>query len=318
MCLRVTSGTQQLTSDIGRNSESNTQLINDFKGQAETIVNAVESNAALLKQLAADQSICTSFAETLESVASELRNLTISTRGLDAKDDALVQRVEELANAFSETQAQAQARLDSEACYKAKNDELQHQLEEASARLTAAEESLKAKDIENESITRSLSEATAQNQVAESRAIQLESEVAGLRDSIEDVERNVREELNRASVVARDQTKAKYEQQLHKVMKEKMDIENETEEMREQLANARQSLVSAAIYGSTGNVDSMEIDKEASSNQHRLEIESLVSGLMYYATTAYPRRFQQRRMRFRPFEHHKLSSKLKLQHKIRQ
>lgn len=269
MFLRVASGTHQLTSDIGRNFESSTQIINDFKDKAETIVDAVESNAALLKQLATDQSICGSFAEGLESVASELRDLTISTKGLDAKDRALVKRVEELANAISESQAQAKARLDSEASDKAVSKELQIQLEEASARLRAAEESLKAKDIENESMTRSLSEATAQNQITESRAIQLESEVVALRDSIEGVERNVREELNRASVVARDQTKAKYEQQLHKALKEKIEIENETENLREQLGNARQSLVGAALYCSTGTLTGRRLTRRLYSINRR-------------------------------------------------
>lgn len=253
---RVASGTHQLTSDIGRNSETNIQLVNDLKVQAETIVKGVESNSALFNQFAANQEICGSLAGNLESIAPKLGSLTASIRGLDEKETGLVQKMEELASTFSEAhaqaQAQAKARMDSEAFNQSINNDLQLQLEEASAQLSIAKANLEANETEKENIRLSLSEATAQTRAAESRATRLESEVAALQGNIEAIEQKVREELNRASVVSRDQTRAKFEQQLHKALKEKMDMEKGSEKIKEQLASAQQSLVSVIqSYGAS-------------------------------------------------------------------
>lgn len=235
---------QKLTAEIEHNSEANVRLVNDLKGETETILGAIDSHSTMFKQWGADRETYGKLSANLATVAPKLCNLTTSIAGLDEKATSLAQRLEEITGALSDARAQAEVALKSQTRDQPALNELQLRLDEASTKLNTALASLHDKEMENEDAKRSLSEAMAQIHAAESRSTQLESEVSVLKGNMESVERHVREELNRASVISRDQTKAKFEQQLHKALKEKVDMEKDIQRIKEEFARARESAVS--------------------------------------------------------------------------
>lgn len=235
----------QLTKDIGSNSELNSQLVKELNERVEMIVDSVGGNSSMFKQLALSQDMCGILIVNLESVAPKLGHLTASIGKLGEKETELVQQLDEVADRVSEAKALEKAPLDS--ATQPANDQLQLQLEEASAQLSIVQASLEAKEMENETRRHELAEATAQTQTAENRAAQLEFEVASLQKNVQAIELKVREELNRASVVSRDHMRAKFEQQLHNAMKEKLELEKDSERMKKQLACIQQSLVRAMV-----------------------------------------------------------------------
>lgn len=304
---------QKMTADIEQNSEASVRLINDLKGEAQTILKAVDSISALFKQFGADKETCAMLSANLESVAPKICNLTTSIVDLDEKESSLVQRLEEITSALSDAQAQAKVALESQTWDQPANNELQVQLDEASAKFNMAQASLEAKERENEDVRRLLSEAMAQAHVAESRSTQLESEVAALKGNMEAIERNVREELNRASVISRDQIRAKFEQQLHKVLKDKADTEKDAQRIKEQLESAQQSVVGIVSFTALKilliTVDSNRGIVEARENGNRVNGKPM----KYYCTltTVNPCRYRKKRSRSRPFKSPELTSKFR-------
>ncbi|RAK73619.1 uncharacterized protein BO72DRAFT_233640 [Aspergillus fijiensis CBS 313.89] len=104
-------------------------------------------------------------------------------------------------------------------------------------------EELRAKDLENKSIQSSLLKAESRTQEVESCVMQLESEVVTLRDAVKKKENQVREELGRASVIAREQIKARYEQQHRDLLKEKADLAQSVDLLQKQLDDTKSTFV---------------------------------------------------------------------------
>lgn len=121
--------------------------------------------------------------------------------------------------------------------------ELTVQLEKISQELKASQEDLRAGDVDHESTKLSLMETSEMLKKAEARAAQHENEVAALQQRNQAIESKVREELNRASVISRDQSRAKFEQQVHGIMKERTAVEKELQKANELLASSQQSQV---------------------------------------------------------------------------
>ncbi|KAH2526439.1 hypothetical protein KXW97_002573, partial [Aspergillus fumigatus] len=89
------------------------------------------------------------------------------------------------------------------------------------------------------------------------RAQDFEAEVVNQRQKIISIEAKIREELNRASVIARDQAKARSEQQKHKMLREKAEAEKDMATIRESLAAVQASMA--------------EKENEAKTQRHELE-----------------------------------------------
>lgn len=239
----------QMTQDIEKNLEISSNITNNLKKQLQVVEDGVSSDSALFKQLITTQQTCGSLHEKLDAVGPGFGNLTVSIRNLEGQEINLSGQIEEFAKRLSEIQLRAQeVSQASEASNRSAEDSaIWLQLQEISAELRLVEERLKAKETENENIKLSLLEATEKVQEAEGKATQLEAEKSELHDKIQFIESKVREELNRASVIARDQNKAKFEQQIHKLVREKMDIEKDAERMKEQLERAKKSLVRSIL-----------------------------------------------------------------------
>lgn len=240
--------TAQLTKEIEKGSEANGNMVNVLQVHLRNIEDGLGSDSALFKKLAVNDQLCGSLYEKLDLVGPNIFNLTSCLNGLEEKETSLSQQMEELGRSLAAQKPDEEAVLTPEIIgYMTENTRLQLRVQEISAELNSKDENLKIKEMESDNMKDSLAGARTKVQEAEDRATQLESETTSLREKINSIETNVREELNRASVVSRDQIKARFEQQIHKLLKEKSDIENDAGNVREQLANAQESLVSRLL-----------------------------------------------------------------------
>lgn len=126
--------------------------------------------------------------------------------------------------------------------------QLQNQLEGTSATLAEEREMLSSKENEICELRQSLSDTKFSLEDTMRRMTGMENEKVELQEQIRIVEHRVREELSRASLTSRDQNRAWYEQQIHKLKQEKLVAENSATGFQEQLAIAQVTLVSCLLY----------------------------------------------------------------------
>ncbi|PYH76204.1 hypothetical protein BO82DRAFT_359318, partial [Aspergillus uvarum CBS 121591] len=113
--------------------------------------------------------------------------------------------------------------------------QIEGRMQKVVAESEAMAEKLRAKDLENKAIQSSLLKAESRTQKIEPCVMKLEAEVVTLKDAVRQKESQVREELGRASVIAREQIKARYEQQHRDLLKEKADLAQSVELLQKQI-----------------------------------------------------------------------------------
>ena len=126
--------------------------------------------------------------------------------------------------------------------------EIESQIQKAAAELKAMEDTLKTKDQDNETTKQLLLEARDAVDRAEARAAKEATGKSEMQDKMKNTELAVRTELSRASIIARDQVKAKFEQQIHELVKEKDDKEKDLGKAKEELEKSTASLVMSPVY----------------------------------------------------------------------
>lgn len=239
----------QLTTGFETNSEKNATMTRYLNDQLKSIGDCFGPDSDIFKQLIENKEACGSLHGRVESIGPNISTLHEAIQGLGEKEMSLVQQMEDLGRDISQTRV---AVKEPPTCLENDNiltatAEMESQLKRMSKELAMAQEALQEKDTESENAKRSLLETTKTAQKTEARAAQYECDVAALEQRIQSIEGKVREELNRASVISRDQTRAKFEQQLHKILKEKEDAEKEMQKTKELLDAAQQSQVKSTL-----------------------------------------------------------------------
>lgn len=123
-------------------------------------------------------------------------------------------------------------------------NELESQLVKVSQEFKAAHESLRVQHDEHDATKHTLCEVNKTLEEAETKAIQHASEIATLQKKIKITESEVREELSRASVISRGQSRARFDQQLHGILREKTALQQELATTQSLLVHARKAQVS--------------------------------------------------------------------------
>ena len=238
----------QLTKDFERNSETNDSVRTFFKEQLQSIENRFGADCDLYRHFSAIKEACGSLQEKLDIMGPDVCALNATILGVEEKESGLVRQIKEFERSLTEARGSAQAPtlLEHEDC--PATVEITSQLENVSKELRIAQDALQAKDAENQHVSHSLLKITEALQEAETRAALYEAEVGSLQQQVQAVETRVREELSRASVIARDQNRAKFEQRLHGILKEKKAVEKDLEKTKELLATAQQLQVRAYMH----------------------------------------------------------------------
>ncbi|GAB1202871.1 hypothetical protein APSETT445_001495 [Aspergillus pseudonomiae] len=262
---QIKSLTEELTAVIDKNSKMNgdrTQLLTE---QLESVRENVGTESALLKRLAANEVTCISLYERLEACAPSIDKLRTFLESAQKKENSLAQQLEHLETRLSELQTTETT--EPTAAEIKERAELELRLQQLSDELRTTDESLRSRATENEEMRLSLLEAVTKGQEAEARANRFESETIVLRDEVKAIESKIREELNRASVISRDQHRVKYEQQIHELLREKGEMRKSVEKVQNELMEAQKALIKA--------LESNCMEKEISLAEQTAEVDRL-------------------------------------------
>ncbi|KAE8405161.1 hypothetical protein BDV37DRAFT_293313 [Aspergillus pseudonomiae] len=269
---QIKSLTEELTAVIDKNSKMNgdrTQLLTE---QLESVRENVGTESALLKRLAANEVTCISLYERLEACAPSIDKLRTFLESAQKKENSLAQQLEHLETRLSELQTTETT--EPTAAEIKERAELELRLQQLSDELRTTDESLRSRATENEEMRLSLLEAVTKGQEAEARANRFESETIVLRDEVKAIESKIREELNRASVISRDQHRVKYEQQIHELLREKGEMRKSVEKVQNELMEAQKALVLAKDEQIKA-LESNCMEKEISLAEQTAEVDRL-------------------------------------------
>lgn len=224
-------------------SESNANTLACFKEQVESFKANLSTDCGLSKKLTASQNACETLHKKIEFIEPSLSALGTTIQGVKAREMGLIEQIEEISKVTSELKSSETHSCLENDKYATATTELESNLEKVSQELRIVQEALQAKDDENDNRKHSLFTTTNLLQETEARAAKLASENAVLQEKAQVTESRIREQLNRASVISRDQSKAKFEQHLHEISKEKTAVEHDLHATKGLLAKAQQSQV---------------------------------------------------------------------------
>ena len=231
--------TQQVEKTVGMSAQTSSVL----KECVQEIENSASPESALFTQLAMTQRSCQELVENTNVLGPKFHAICESISKLDGKD-GLSEQMKDFSNTLSEVQRRAEASMNRPI----ERQEIESQIQKAAAELKAMEDTLKTKDQDNETTKQLLLEARDAVDRAEARAAKEATGKSEMQDKMKNTELAVRTELSRASIIARDQVKAKFEQQIHELVKEKDDKEKDLGKAKEELEKSTASLVMSPVY----------------------------------------------------------------------
>ncbi|KAK6837528.1 hypothetical protein RU639_001059 [Aspergillus parasiticus] len=238
---QIKSLTEDLAAVIERSSKVNENSAQLLTEQLRSVQENVGSESALLKRVSANEVTCTTLYESLKACAPSIDKLGSFLEGAQEKENSLAQQMGQLETRLSELQTPKTT--EPTAAEIKERVELELRIQQLSDELRTAEERLRSRATENEEMRLSLLEAVTKGQEAEGRANKFESEAIALQDEVKVIESKIREELNRASVISRDQYRVKYEQQIHELLREKGELCKSIEKVQDELMEAQKALV---------------------------------------------------------------------------
>ncbi|GCB20730.1 hypothetical protein AAWM_03615 [Aspergillus awamori] len=241
---RMDSAMHQLNAGIGKGTEATAGLTENLKAQTEIIGKHIVSDTELAAKISKDSENNESLQNTLRTMAAANENITLSMKGLEARESGLLNHLTALESSLSAIKLPDQRELlkDEKRRFEQTIAEMKSKIQSLSEQSKSAEEALRTKDLENQALRGSLEIAESKANDNDCRVRRYEAEVTALKDEVKFVESRVRKELSRASVVSRERDRARYDQQLHKVLREKSEVESNLSKVSKQLAETRLDL----------------------------------------------------------------------------
>ncbi|GAA85900.1 rootletin [Aspergillus luchuensis IFO 4308] len=242
---RMDSAMHQLDAGIARGTEATAGLTESLKAQTEIIGKHVVSENQLVAKISKDSETNESLRNALRELAAANEDINVSMKGLEARESGLLDQFTALEASLSAMQLPDQRQILKEETQRFEQTlaEMERKIQSLSEQSKLAEEALRNKDLENQALRGSLETASAKVEDDDSRVRRCEAEVATLKDEVKSVEARVRKELSRASVVSREQDRARYEQKIHELLRGKSEIERNLSKVSMQLAETRRDLM---------------------------------------------------------------------------
>ncbi|RHZ46564.1 uncharacterized protein CDV56_103540 [Aspergillus thermomutatus] len=264
----------KLNEGFERSFALNEDVAENMREQLKLFENNNGCHMALLKQLGINEEQYNAVRERLEALEPSMHRIHSSLTTLEEKEIDLAQHITHLEKSIFEAQNPAPA---TDVCdLSTENAALKDQIEQLSIKVSSIEENARAKELETEAAKLALLEVTAKMQEAMKRADDFEAEAVSLRQKTISIETEIREELNRASVISRDQIKARFEQQIHKLLREKVEAEKDMVTIRESLAKAQASMVISIESYQGSFTDDLQTESEHAAKKRKDESESIL------------------------------------------
>lgn len=237
--------TARLTEETNRSASVNGDTVNVLKEQLQIAYDTVGTGSTLLEKITENDESFRSMQQKLGDFILSVERVNESLTGLGLKENYLAEEMGRLGKSLSEVKIPEKIETFPAGEYFSIDEkrDLEGTIETLRSELVLTGESVDAKNIEIESLKLSMSTVTEKLQQEEQRTIQLKVESDVLKHKLEEMDTKIREQLSRASVIARDQTKARFEQQMHQLSRGKVDVEIHVEKLQEQLRDAEKNLV---------------------------------------------------------------------------
>ncbi|KAK2761645.1 hypothetical protein FQN54_001473 [Arachnomyces sp. PD_36] len=217
----------------------------DLKSHFERFEEVLNSNASVTEHLIQARELNGRLEEKFRTVEEKLAYAKTENNRYVSIEKSLQQRISDLEAELQTAQQQLSSHSIDTARYEEEQDrvsQLQAQLEETLAGLAEERETVKSKENKVFDLQCSLVKAKASLEDTMHRMAGVEKENLELQEQIRRVEYRVREELSRATLMSRDQNRACYEQQVHRLKQEKVVAESSAARLQEQLSTAKASL----------------------------------------------------------------------------
>ncbi|PGH13095.1 hypothetical protein AJ80_06467 [Polytolypa hystricis UAMH7299] len=240
LSLQLNGHTESLKKHTDHTFEARHGSSTDILAQLDDIKSTFASNLALAEQLAQLQRANDDLRQNLDLSESRIVQRNSDYEQLKLKEENLQNLI---CNLEAEVLALHAEKSDTAQFQESEvTSELQTQLEATTAALTEATNKMKSKDEEMQEAERNLEEKTHQLEVAENRLIALQVENSEAQEKVSRIEQKIREEMTRASLRSKEQNKAWFEQEQHRLRREKVTAEKMVEKMKEQLGTMKFSL----------------------------------------------------------------------------
>ncbi|KLJ09944.1 hypothetical protein EMPG_14640 [Blastomyces silverae] len=225
---------------------------------------AVKSSREVVCQVAEARELHGNLQEKLNAAEKSLHMVSADRDRLEFQEASLQRHIRDLEIEISSLQKNKIE--DTQFRNAHMSSELQIQLEATSASLTEVTNELKEKQSEISDLEFKLMETIERLGAAESEIAGLTSEKLTIRDEARKTEHRVREELTRANLAAKDQHRAWFEQERHKLKREKILAEKNAQKATEELNSVKISLQAA---------EQCNHELDAKMSQQQSEINSL-------------------------------------------
>ncbi|KKZ68252.1 hypothetical protein EMCG_06075 [[Emmonsia] crescens] len=232
--------------------------------QLTELETAVSSSTAVVGQLAETRELYGGLQEKLSTAEKNLTEVSADRDRLKSQESALHLHIGDLEIEISSLQKDKIE--DTQFKDADMSSELQIQLEATSAALTESTYECKTKESEMHEMKLKLTETIEKLETAENEIADLKSEKFKIQDEAQRTEHRVREELTRANLAAKDQHRAGFEQERHKLKREKILAEKNAQKAAEELASLKCSMQAA---------EKCKHDLVTKMNQRQAEMDTL-------------------------------------------
>ncbi|KAL1960379.1 hypothetical protein VTO42DRAFT_8339 [Malbranchea cinnamomea] len=270
----ITELKRQLTAQCEIVTKNFERLCVDQKDSKEEMVSklrdlqqAIDSTSTVVNQLAEARELIGRLQEKLSSAESSLALSNADRDDLREREMLLKERIRSLESDMVELKKELETQSHGTMNV---TSEMQIQLEVVSCALAKATENLRAKDAQLQSLEAELTSTRMSLENSEVLVATLQTEKAKLEEDARKIEQKVREELARASLKSKDQSRALFEQEQHRLMREKASAEREVQKVKEQLERTKRSIEDASktreelsimMTKLRGEVEEMKIEK---------------------------------------------------------
>lgn len=211
-------------------------------GRLNDIDAVFSSTSKTADQLGEAKEVNGQLQEKLRGVESALEQSDTDREKLKSNEEHLNEQIRNLQTEITDLKDEMAAQSHGDANTAS---EMQIQFDATSSALTEATESVRAKENEIQSLNSELQETKNSLESSEVLIATLETERSQIQGDASKIEQRVREELARASLKSKDQSRALFEQEQHKLNREKELAEKNAQKFKEQLEVTKSSLVCA-------------------------------------------------------------------------
>ncbi|KAF9886992.1 hypothetical protein FE257_010608 [Aspergillus nanangensis] len=248
VAFRMDTVAHSLTEETRASSEHNRSITSELQAHLQSIRESLGGDSVLFGQLSTNEKACNCLQHELKTLASCVDDFISTVESLTNREAIFTDKIASLEGRISDLMIAKEreiqeAKTTAFAEQAASHDKIQL----LSTELAATGDELQAKNLEIEELKNTLLEGTTKVLESESRAQLSEEKAEGLQERVRSIELDIREELSRASVIARDQHKARFEQQLHELTREKAEAGKMVDELNRKLNEVQNSLTERGI-----------------------------------------------------------------------